>query len=111
MQNSDDAAEEGEKNEEGVTLIRAWPHTCVHGRGRTTQDHENTARERTGRGKVAALLSHQLPALAAEEECRASGIVPTGWVSNPSILYGGTIIKPTYNSSFRNCYTRKIWST
>lgn len=110
MQNSDDAAEEKKENEEGVTFVRAWPHTCVHGRERTTQDHENTARERTGRGKV-ALLSHQLPALAAEEECRASGTVLTGWVFNPSILYGGIIIKLTYNSSSKNCCMKRIWST
>lgn len=111
VQNSEAGKEKGKENEEGVTCVRAWPHTCVHGRRRTTQDHENTTRERTGRSKVATLLSHQLPALAAEEECRASGTVLTGWVFNPYILYDGTIIKPTYNSSSKSCCIKKIWST
>lgn len=71
----------GEEDRGGVPLPlhhAALSRVCVHGRGRTTQDNADTARESTERSEVAAPLT--VPAAAAEERCR-------------SILYVGTTIK------------------
>lgn len=112
MQSNDKAAEKKGNKEEAAIVIRTWSRACVHGRGRTTQNHKDAARERTGRDKVAALLSHQLPAVAAEEKCRASGTVLTEWLCNrTTIPYDGTTISPTYNGRSRSCCTRRRLST
>lgn len=87
------ATAEGE--EVGTTFaIRVWPCVCVHGKGRTTKDHEDAARESTGRSKVAAPLT----APAAEEKCRI-------------ILYAGTIIRTIYYRPLGRCCNRRCSST
>lgn len=101
---------DGAKRDKGGTIfvISGWLFACVYGRDRTTQDH--ATREKTRRNKVAALLSHQLPALP-EEKCRAWRIVPTGCLCSRIIPFVGITIRPTFYKRSRHYCKQKCLST